>query len=135
MTVHKTSKTDKIGIYVHLENFSNGNRLVISKVAHDGKFTNTRIKKGDIIVSINGEDMIENPKLDKALSKYLKLEPSFEKLNKKNTKAHLCLFKLHQECMIGLGGSLVLVLLRICYFLTLYKASGLHIRSVPLLDC
>ena len=52
VTVHKTSQNDKIGIYVHLETFPRGDRLVISKIADDGKFTNSRIKEGDIVVSI-----------------------------------------------------------------------------------
>ena len=69
VTVNKTSKTDKIGIYVHRETFSDGqHRLVVSKVAPDGKFANTRVKEGDVVVSINGQDMTEEPTLERALS-------------------------------------------------------------------
>ena len=70
VTVYKHSKADKIGIYVHRESLSDGrHRLVISEVAPDGKFANTRVKKGDIVISINGQDMIEEPTLDRALRK------------------------------------------------------------------
>ncbi len=71
VTVNKKSKTDKIGIYVHRETLSDGkHRLVVSKVAPDGKFANTRIKEGDVVVSINGQDMTEEPTLERALSTY-----------------------------------------------------------------
>jgi len=69
VTVHKISKADKIGIYVHLDDSSSyGKRLVVSQVAPDGKFANTIIKEGDVVVSINGEDMIEDPNLQRALN-------------------------------------------------------------------
>jgi S1-C subfamily serine protease len=71
VSVHKTSRADKIGIYVHLDDSSSyGKRLIVSQVAPNGKFANTIIKEGDVVVSINGEDMIEDPNLQRALSEY-----------------------------------------------------------------
>ncbi len=70
VTVTKTSASDRIGIFVHRENFAGGHRLVVSKVAPDGKFADTKIKEGDVVVSINGEDMTSNPSLERALSKF-----------------------------------------------------------------
>jgi len=67
VTVTKSSQSDRIGIYVHRENYAGGRRLVVSKVAPDGKFADTKIKEGDVVVSINGEDMTSNPSLERAL--------------------------------------------------------------------
>lgn len=78
VSVDKTSSSDKIGIYVHLQNFTYGKRLVVSKVAPDGKFGNTRIKEGDVVVSINGNDMTEDPDLQQALSKCHHVESVFK---------------------------------------------------------
>jgi len=72
VTAYKASKADKIGVYVHVQKFPQGNRLVISKITPDGKFANSIIKEGDIVVSINGEDMTEDPNLQEALGKCVK---------------------------------------------------------------
>ncbi len=71
VTVTKASQSDRIGIYVHRESHAGGHRLVISKVAPDGKFADTKIKAGDVVVSINGEDMTSNPSLERALGKFI----------------------------------------------------------------
>lgn len=89
VTVHKTSKADKIGIYAHLDDSSSyGKRLVVSHVAPDGKFANTIIKEGDIMVSINGEDMIENPNLQKALGEYQTFESNCRNTNEIYKSSH-----------------------------------------------
>ena len=72
VTAYKASKADKIGVYVHVQNFPQGNRLVISRITPDGKFANSIIKEGDIVDSINGEDMTEDPNLKEALGKCVK---------------------------------------------------------------
>lgn len=68
VTVYKNSQEDKIGIYVGLQNFHFGARLVISKIASGGKFVTSVIKVGDIVISINGENMEENPSPERALN-------------------------------------------------------------------
>jgi hypothetical protein len=89
VTVHKTSKADKIGIYAHLDDSSSyGKRLVVSHVAPDGKFADTIIKEGDIMVSINGEDMIENPNLQKALGEYQTFESNCRNTNEIYKSSH-----------------------------------------------
>lgn len=93
VTVNKASEQDKLGIYVHVETASYGKRLVVSKVAPDGKFANTKIKEGDVVVSINGEDMTEDPTLEKALSKCHYLEVFAATVNK-NVEAHTSFLKL-----------------------------------------
>ncbi|KAG7361548.1 PDZ domain containing protein [Nitzschia inconspicua] len=66
VTVHKGSKGDKIGIFVGLKRFSYGKRLVVSRVAPDGKFANSGVDVGDIVVSINGKSMLERPSSQEA---------------------------------------------------------------------
>jgi len=67
VTVHKNSKEEKIGIFLQLHKFEQGNRLVVSHISPTGKFANTGIEFGDIVVSINSQDMVKNPKTEKAL--------------------------------------------------------------------
>eukprot|EP00536_Pseudo-nitzschia_multiseries_P012155 jgi/Psemu1/290108/fgenesh1_pg.448_\ len=67
VTVRKESKEDKIGIFLQLHKFKQGNRLVVSHISPTGKFANSGIEFGDIVVSINSEDMLENPQTEKAL--------------------------------------------------------------------
>lgn len=74
LTVYKNSQSDKIGIYVGLENFDFGNRLVISMIAPNGKFADSGIEVGDIVISINNESMVEDPSPQRASGKYLCLE-------------------------------------------------------------
>lgn len=83
VTVTKTSASDRIGIFVHREDFAGGHRLIISKVAPDGKFADTKIKEGDVVVSINGEDMTSNPSLERALSKFHHSNNDFEKMEER----------------------------------------------------
>ncbi|KAL3919830.1 MAG: hypothetical protein SGILL_003555 [Bacillariaceae sp.] len=71
VTVHKVSQNDKIGIYVGIKKYYAGasgasgttttTRMVVSRVAPDGKFAGTGVEVGDIVVSINGIDMTERP--------------------------------------------------------------------------
>jgi hypothetical protein len=74
VTVYKNSQSDKIGIYVGLEKFDFGNRLVISMIAPNGKFADSGIEVGDIVISINSESMVEDPSPQRASGKYLCLE-------------------------------------------------------------
>jgi len=67
VTVRKRSKNEKIGIYVHFYPFDYGDRLVVSDISPTGKFANSGIEVGDIVVSINGENMLEDPKTQKAV--------------------------------------------------------------------
>jgi hypothetical protein len=71
VTVYKNSQSDKIGIYVGLEKFDFGNRLVISMIASNGKFADSGIEEGDIVISINNESMVEDPSPQRASGKYL----------------------------------------------------------------
>jgi hypothetical protein len=71
VTVYKKSQSDKIGIYVGLEKFDFGNRLVISLIAPNGKFADSGIEVGDIVISINSESMVEDPSPQRASGKYL----------------------------------------------------------------
>ena len=66
VTVHKTSQKDKIGLYVGIKRFSHGTRLVVSRISPDGKFANSGVELGDIVVSINGKSFIENPSSQEA---------------------------------------------------------------------
>jgi hypothetical protein len=61
VTAPKLSRRDKIGIFVGLKTFSYGKRLVVSRVAPNGKFGNSGVEVGDIVVSINGKSMVERP--------------------------------------------------------------------------
>jgi C-terminal processing protease CtpA/Prc len=71
VTVHKVSQGEKIGIFVGLKKFSYGKRLVVSRVAPDGKFANSGVEAGDIVVSINGKNMLEKPSSQEAFGTYL----------------------------------------------------------------
>jgi hypothetical protein len=66
VTVHKVSREDKIGLFVGLKKFSYGKRLVVSRVAPFGKFSNSGVDVGDIVVSINGRSMVERPSSQEA---------------------------------------------------------------------
>ncbi|KAL3906685.1 MAG: hypothetical protein SGILL_009173, partial [Bacillariaceae sp.] len=66
VTVHKVSRNDKIGIFVGLKKYSFGTRLVVSRVAPDGKFAGTGVDVGDIVVSVNGRSMLERPSSQEA---------------------------------------------------------------------
>ena len=67
VTVRKRSINEKIGIYVHFYPFDYGDRLVVSDISPTGKFASSGIEVGDIVVSINGENMLEDPKTQKAV--------------------------------------------------------------------
>jgi hypothetical protein len=69
VTVHKVSRHDKIGIFVGIKKYSFGTRLVVSRVSPDGKFAGTGVDVGDIVVSINGKSMMENPSSQEAFGK------------------------------------------------------------------
>jgi hypothetical protein len=70
VTVVKRGPSDKIGIHVGLKKLACGIRLVVSKVSPDGKFAKTPIERGDIVVSINGKNFLQDPNTDDALSEY-----------------------------------------------------------------
>ncbi len=63
VTVHKATVDEKIGIFVGLKHLPEygGIRLVVSKIAPDGKFANSGIDVGDVVVSINGKSFVETP--------------------------------------------------------------------------
>ncbi|VEU43397.1 unnamed protein product [Pseudo-nitzschia multistriata] len=67
VTVRKGHRNEKIGIFVHLKRFPFGNRLVVSQISPAGKFADTGIEVGDVVVSINAENMIKDPKTQRAL--------------------------------------------------------------------
>jgi hypothetical protein len=70
VTVYKHSQPEKIGIYVGLKRFAFGTRLVVSRVAPDGKFADSGVEVGDIVVSINGKSFLENPNSQDAFGKF-----------------------------------------------------------------
>jgi C-terminal processing protease CtpA/Prc len=67
VTVVKRGPSDKIGIHVGLKKLAWGIHLVVSKVSPDDKFAKTLIERGDIVVSINGKNFLEDPNTDDAL--------------------------------------------------------------------
>lgn len=70
VTVKKEGAKDKIGINVGLKDLACGVRLVVSKISPNGKFANSPIEMGDIVVSINGKKFLENPNPEDALGEY-----------------------------------------------------------------
>jgi hypothetical protein len=70
VTVRKKSSSDKIGIFVGLKRLACGIRLVVSKVSPDSLFFETPIETGDIVLSINGINFVEDPSTEDALGKY-----------------------------------------------------------------
>lgn len=68
-TVRKKSLNDKIGVFVGISQLPSGPRLVVTKVSPNGKFAESPIEQGDIVVSINGKDFLNNPNSDEALGK------------------------------------------------------------------
>lgn len=68
-SVRKTTPDDKIGIFVGLKQLECGIRLVVTKVSPHGKFAESPIERGDIVLSINGTNFLQNPNSDLALGK------------------------------------------------------------------
>jgi hypothetical protein len=68
-TVRKKSLDDRIGVFVGVCQLPCGPRLVVTKVSSNGKFAESPIEKGDIVVSINGKDFLNNPNSEEALGK------------------------------------------------------------------
>jgi len=68
VTVYKNSLSEKIGVFVGVEKFVLGDRLVMTKIPANGKFADSGIEVGDIVISINGENMIDDPTPQRALN-------------------------------------------------------------------
>ncbi len=69
VTVRKQSLNDKIGVFVGVCQLPCGPRLVVTKVSPSGKFAESPIENGDIVVSINGKNFLDNPNSEEALGK------------------------------------------------------------------
>lgn len=69
-TVRKRTPEDKLGIHVGVRELASGPRLVVSEVRPEGKFAESPIEMGDIVVSINEVNFLRYPNSQEALGKY-----------------------------------------------------------------
>ena len=68
-TVRKSAPDDQLGIFVGVRDVGAGPQLVISRVKPGGKFAESPIERGDIVVSINGVNFLRYPNAQEALGK------------------------------------------------------------------
>jgi PDZ domain len=68
-TVRKSAPDDQVGIFVAVRDAGAGPQLVVSRVKPGGKFAESPIERGDIVVSINGVNFLRYPNAHEALGK------------------------------------------------------------------
>eukprot|EP00980_Cylindrotheca_fusiformis_P021444 scaffold8301_cov184-Cylindrotheca_fusiformis.AAC.12 len=67
VSVFKKHLDDRLGINVGLERIGYKDRLIVTKIAENGKFAGTGVEEGDIVTSINSHSFLRQPDSEDAL--------------------------------------------------------------------